>query len=140
VYQADAPPPNLKKPLYAMDSTMIDLCLSLFLWDVPAPTIAQIYRQRWKIELFFKWLNQNLSVKHFFGNSINAVKSQIRIAVCVCLMTLIAQKTLKLELSLQLFPHLVKVKMFKKIPIREMVHYALSAEPDRASDSQMKLI
>ena len=109
-------------------------------WDLSALTIAQIYKQRWKIELFFKWLKQNLSVKHFFGNSINAVKSQIWIAVCVYLMTLIAHKTLKLELSLQLFLHLLEVNMFEKISIKDMVHHALSAEPDPSLDSQMELI
>ena len=109
-------------------------------WDLPALTIAQIYKERWKIELFFKWLKQNLSIKHFFGNSINAVKSQIWIAVCVYLVALIAHKTLKLEVSLQLFLHLVEVNMFEKIPIQELVKLALSTEPDQALDTQMELL
>ena len=48
----------------------------------PAFTIAAIYKQRWQVELFFKWLKQNLNVRHFFGNSFNAVKSRIWIAAC----------------------------------------------------------
>lgn len=109
-------------------------------WDLPALTIAQIYKERWKIELFFKWLKQNLSVKHFFGNSINAVKSQIWIAVCVYLVALIAHKTLKLEVSLQLFLHLLEVNMFEKIPITEMVKLATTTESDQALDAQMELL
>lgn len=109
-------------------------------WDLPALSIAQIYKERWKIELFFKWIKQNLSVKHFFGNSINAVKSQIWIAVCVYLVTLIAHKTLKLEVSLQLFLHLLEVNMFEKIPITEMVRLALTAEPEHSLDAQMELL
>ena len=178
LHQTDAPPLGLKEPLYAMDSTVIDLCLALFpwayfrqgkaaikahtvidlrgciygvihgvemafltnRWDLPALSIAQIYKERWKIELFFKWLKQNLSIKHFFGNSINAVKSQIWIAVCVYLVALIAHKTLKLEVSLQLFLHLVEVNMFEKIPIKELVKLALSVEPDQALDTQMELL
>lgn len=103
-------------------------------------TIAQIYKQRWRIELFFKWLKQHLSIKHFFGNSINAVKSQIWIAVCVYLTVLIAHKTLKLNLSLQLLMHLVEVNMFEKISIVEMIKIAQTTDSDPALDSQMELL
>ena len=103
-------------------------------------TVAHIYKQRWQIELFFKWLKQNLSIKHFFGNSINAVKSQIWIAVCVYLTALIAHRSLKLDVSLRLFLHLVEVNMFEKISIRDMIKIAQSAEPDPALDSQIELL
>jgi hypothetical protein len=52
-------------------------------FDLPALTIAQLYKCRWQVELFFKWIKQNLRIKHFFGNSANAVKTQVWIAVCV---------------------------------------------------------
>ena len=71
-------------------------------FDLPALTIAEIYRNRWAVETFFKWIKQNLSIKHFFGNSINAVKSQIWIAVCVYLIVIIARKRLNLPASPQL--------------------------------------
>ena len=61
-------------------------------FDLPAFTIAEIYRKRWQVETFFKWIKQNLSIKHFFGNSLNAVKSQVWIAVCVYLIVIIASQ------------------------------------------------
>ena len=91
-------------------------------------TIAAIYKQRWQVELFFKWLRQNLNVKHFFGNSFNAVRSQIWIAVCTYLRALIAHKPFQADLSLRNFLHLVKVNMFEKIPLAQMVANALSGD------------
>jgi transposase len=92
--------------------------------DLPALTIAAIYKQRWQIELFFKWLKQNLCVKHFFGNSENAVKSQIWIAVCVYLMVLIAHKRLNTKLSLRNFMHLIETHVFEKISLQALVDSA----------------
>ena len=97
--------------------------------DLPALTIAAIYKQRWQVELFFKWLKQNLNVQHFFGNSLNAVRSQVWIAVCTYLMALIAHKPFHAQISLRNFLHLVEVNMFEKTPLEQMVSNALSAEP-----------
>jgi hypothetical protein len=83
--------------------------------DLPALTIAAIYKQRCQIELFFKWLKQNLFIQHFFGNSLNAMKSQIWIAVCSYLLALIAHRPFRDQLSLRNFLHLVEVNMFEKI-------------------------
>ena len=77
--------------------------------DLPALTIAAIYKQRWQIELFLKWLKQNLCIQHFFGNSFNAVKSQIWIAVCAYLLALIAHRPFRDQLSLRNFLHLLEV-------------------------------
>ena len=92
--------------------------------DLPALTIAAIYKQRWQIELFFKWLKQNLCVKHFFGNSENAVKSQIWIAVCVYLIVLIAHKRLNTKLSLRNFMHLIETHLFEKTALQTLVDSA----------------
>lgn len=108
-------------------------------FDLPAVPIAAIYKQRWQIELFFKWLKQNLSVKHFFGNSLNAVKSQIWIAVCVYLMVVIAKKRLALDVSPQIFMNLIEVNMFKKITINHMVIDALQNTDDPMLDNQLNL-
>jgi IS4 transposase len=102
-------------------------------------TIAAIYKQRWQIELFFKWLKQNLMVKHFFGNSLNAVKSQIWIAVCVYLIALIAHKELGMDISLRNFLHLVEVNMFEKITLKQMVTNALRNEEVEVLQSQDEL-
>src|SRR5580658_7893168 len=69
-------------------------------FDLPALTIAQLYKSRWRVELFFKWIKQNLRIKHFFGTTDNAVKTQVWIAVCVYVLAAIVRKELGLELSL----------------------------------------
>ena len=107
--------------------------------DLSALTIAAIYKQRWQIELFFKWLKQNLNVQHFFGNSLNAVTSQIWIAVCTYLIALIAHKKLQTNLSLRNFLHLVEVNMFEKITLAQMVSNALDSEDFESLKSQTEL-
>ena len=107
--------------------------------DLSALTIAAIYKQRWQIELSFKWLKQNLNIQHFFGNSLNAVKSQIWIAVCTYLMALIAHKGLKTELSLRNFLHLVEVNMFERISLEQMVANALDGDAFEHLQSQVDL-
>lgn len=109
-------------------------------FDLPALTIAQIYKQRWKIELFFKWLKQNLMVKHFFGNSENAVRAQIWIAICVYLTVLIAHKQLKLDVSLQLFLHLIEANIFEHVSLKDLVTSAQSVESAWPNDLQMQLL
>jgi IS4 transposase len=68
-----------------------------------ALTIANLYKQRWQIELFFKWIKQNLKIKSFYGNSANAVKTQVCIAISVYVLLAIIKKKLKLEHSLYTF-------------------------------------
>ena len=85
----------------------------------PALTIAKLYKRRWEIELFFKWIKQNLRIKVFFGLSENAVKAQIWIALCVYLLCAIIKKKLKLEISLYTFLQVVSVSIFEKIPISQ---------------------
>lgn len=84
-----------------------------------ALTIADLYKRRWQIELFFKWIKQNLRIKTFFGLSENAVKSQIWIAICVYLVCAIIKKKLKLEISLYTFLQVVSISIFEKIPISQ---------------------
>lgn len=108
-------------------------------FDLPALTIAEIYRKRWQVETFFKWIKQNLSIKHFFGNSINAVKSQIWIAVCVYLIVIIARKRLNLPTSPQLLLNILEVNMFEKTPIDQLVADALLNFDKLPMDNQMNL-
>jgi IS4 transposase len=114
----------------------------VFLTDnttLPPLTIAALYKSRWQVELFFKWIKQNLMVKHFIGNSLNAVKSQIWIAVCVYLIALIAHKELGMDISLRNFLHLVEVNMFEKITLKQMVTNALRNEEVEVLKSQDEL-
>jgi hypothetical protein len=84
---------------------------------LPALTIAQIYKSRWQVELFFKWIKQHLRIKAFFGTSDNAVKTQIWIAVSVYVLVAIVRKRLKLEASLYQLLQILSLTLFEKMPI-----------------------
>jgi hypothetical protein len=84
---------------------------------LPALTIAQIYKQRWQVELFFKWIKQHLRIKAFFGTSENAVKTQIWIAVSVYVLVAIVRKRLELDSSLYQILQILSLTLFEKAPI-----------------------
>lgn len=88
-------------------------------FDLPALVIAQLYKLRWRVELFFKWIKQNLRIKHFFGTSDNAVKTQVWIAVCVYVLVAILRKELKLDLSLSQMLQILSVNVFEQVPLVE---------------------
>jgi transposase len=80
-------------------------------------TIAQIYKQRWQVELFFKWIKQHLRIKAFYGTSENAVKTQIWIAVSVYVLVAIVRKQLELDASLYQILQILSLTLFEKAPI-----------------------
>jgi IS4 transposase len=84
---------------------------------LPAFTIAQIYKSRWQVELFFKWIKQHLRIKAFYGTSENAVKTQIWIAVSIYVLVAIVRKRLGLEASLYQILQILSVTLFEKTPI-----------------------
>ena len=90
-------------------------------FDLPALTIAQLYKCRWQVELFFKWIKQNLRIKHFFGTSDNAVKTQVWIAVSVYVIAAIIHKQLGLEISLSQLLQVLSVNVFEQVPLAELV-------------------
>lgn len=106
-------------------------------------TIAALYKQRWQIEWFFNWRKQHLNIQHpfgnFFGNSLDAVRSKTWIAVCTYLIALVAHHGLHTELSLRNFSHLVKVNMFEKFTLAQMVVNALKDESFKELKSQVDL-
>ncbi|MCI0445801.1 IS4 family transposase [bacterium] len=89
-------------------------------FSLPALTIAQAYKQRWKIELFFKWIKQHLKIKSFFGTSQNAVKTQIWIAISTYVLIAIVKKRLKLEYNLYTFLQILSVTIFEKTEISRL--------------------
>ena len=97
---------------------------------LPALTIAQIYKSRWQVELFFKWIKQHLRIKAFYGTSENAVKTQIWVAVSVYVLVAIVRKRLDLEASLYQILQILSVTLFEKTPILQAL---------QASDSQEEL-
>jgi IS4 transposase len=86
-------------------------------FTLPALTIALIYKSRWQVELFFKWIKQHLRIKAFYGTSENAVKTQIWIAVSVYVLVAIVRKRLGLEVSLYQILQILSVTLFEKTPI-----------------------
>lgn len=90
-------------------------------FTLPALTIAQLYRCRWQVELFFKWIKQHLRIKSFFGTSENAVKTQIWIAISVYVLVAIIRKQLKLKASLYIILQILSVSIFEKTPFLQMV-------------------
>ena len=85
-------------------------------FSLPALTIAQLYRCRWQVELFFRWIKQYLRIKAFYGTSINAVKTQIWIAVCVYLLVTIVKKELKIDRSMGEILQILSIGLFEKTP------------------------
>jgi transposase len=88
-------------------------------FTLPALTIAKLYKCRWQIELFFKWIKQYLRIKSFFGTSVNAVKTQIWIAVSVYLLVAIVKKELNLEMSLAEILQILSVVLFEQVPMEQ---------------------
>jgi hypothetical protein len=105
---------------------------------LPAVTIADIYRCRWQVELFFKWIKQHLRIKAFYGTSENAVKTQIWIAISVYVLVAIVRKRLNLSLSLYTILQILSVTLFEKTPILQ----ALTSTDynDNEFDSRRQLI
>ena len=99
-------------------------------FTLPALTIAQIYKCRWQVELFFKWIKQHLRIKAFYGTSENAVKTQIWIAVSVYVLVAIVRKRLGLKVSLYQILQIFSVTLFEKTPILQALQ-----PPDSQDDS-----
>jgi len=88
-------------------------------FTLPPLAIAQLYRSRWQVELFFKWIKQHLRIKKFYGTSENALKTQIWIAISIYVLVAIVKKQLKLETSLYRILQILSVTLFEKTPILE---------------------
>ena len=114
---ASAYPEPLRKISYVDAETGKRLVFLTNNFNLPALTIAQVYKQRWQVELFFKWIKQHLRIKAFYGVSENAVKTQIWIAVSVYVLVAIVRKRLALEASLHQILQILSLTLFEKTPI-----------------------
>lgn len=108
--------------------------------SLPAMTVCDLYRQRWQVEMFFKWIKQHLRIKQFFGNSENAVKSQIWIAVATYVLVAIVRKRLNLDLSMHAMLQVLSVTPFEKIPLHQLFANVGPLEPDPPDDKQLILL
>ena len=88
--------------------------------DREAITISELYRERWNVELFFKWIKQHLHIKSFYGTSENAVYTQIWIAICTYFLLALAKKKIHIEQSLYTFYQTLGLSLFEKVPVNEL--------------------
>jgi hypothetical protein len=110
-------PEKLRRVVFVDEDKDIRLNLMTNQMTLPALTIAELYRCRWQVELFFKWIKQHLRIKAFYGISENAVKTQIWIAISVYVLVAIIKKQLKLDLSLYTILQIFSITLFEKMPI-----------------------
>ena len=106
---------------------------------LPALTIAQLYKCRWQVELFFKWIKQHLRIKAFYGTSENAVKTQIWTAIAVYVLVAIVKKRLQLEASLYTILQILSVSLFEKIPLAQALTLSRAAALEAESGNQLNL-
>ena len=106
---------------------------------LPALTIAGLYKSRWQIELFFKWIKQHLRIKAFFGMSENAVKTQIWIAISVYVLVAIVKKELGVQRSLYEILQVLSVSLFEKMPLLQALHTEIDASEQDADHKQLRL-
>ncbi len=108
-------------------------------FSLPAIIIADLYKQRWQIELFFKWIKQHLRIKSFYGNSFNAVKTQIWIAISAFVLLAIVKKKLKIEQSLYTFLKVISISIFERTSIFQLFSNDNYTNHSKNDDNQLFL-
>jgi hypothetical protein len=114
-------PDKLRRIHYVDAQTGKSLVFLTNHFALPALTIALLYKGRWKVELFFKWIKQHLRIKHFYGTSDNAVKTQIWISICVYVLVAILKKQLESEKSLYSILQILSVNVFEQQPLHQIL-------------------
>lgn len=107
--------------------------------ELPALVIARLYKSRWQIELFFKWLKQNLRIRQFFGTSANAVKTQVWIAVCVYVLVVITHRAVGTKMSMSQMLQVLSVSPFEKVTLAELLTDSPPQNPQDSSCNQLML-
>lgn len=108
-------------------------------FELPALTIAQLYRCRWQVELFFKWIKQHLRIKAFFGTSENAVKTQVWIAITIYVLVAIIKKRLELPASLYTLLQILSVTLFEKSPLAQVLSAVANKDETPSETNQLNL-
>ncbi len=108
-------------------------------FDLPALTIANLYKSRWQVELFFKWIKQHLRIKVFLGTSQNAVRTQIWIAISIYVLVAIVKKELNLTASLYQILQVVSVTIFERVPILQALQLQNTGEKSDVFSNQLNL-
>jgi len=121
INSAEYYPDKLRRVRFFDEETDKNLTFLSNNFILPASTIAQLYKCRWQIELFFKWIKQHLRIKSFYGTSENAVKTQAWIAISIYVLVAIMKKRLNSDMSLYTFLQVLSVTAFEKIPIYQLL-------------------
>jgi len=108
-------------------------------FHLKATEIAQLYKHRWKIELFFKWIKQHLKIKSFWGQSENAVKTQIWIAISVYVLVAIAKKRFTIKQSLYEILQVLSISIFEKMPITQLFNQTQAQYFKEQNDNQLEM-
>jgi len=129
------PKPLRRIRLYDAEN-QVTLVLLTNQFDVAAAVIAELYRKRWQVELFFKWIKQHLRIRSFYGRSENAVRCQIWSAICAYLMVAIVRKQLNLQKNLNEILQIVSVNIFEQTPLNELLAIDAAASEQNIDDEQ----
>ena len=108
-------------------------------FTIPALTVAGLYKSRWQVELFFKWIKQNLRIKAFFGTSENAVKTQVWIAISTDVLVAILKRELKVDRSLSAILQILSLTLFEKTPFIQALTAGKTPDSDGRHFNQMTL-
>jgi len=118
-YSAKAYPEQLRRIRFKDPQSGKTLVFLTNNTTLPASTIATLYKSRWQVELFFKWIKQHLRIKRFIGNSENAVKTQIWCAITTYVLIAIVKKELQIDASLYTLPQILSVSLFEKTQLQQ---------------------
>jgi IS4 transposase len=138
-YAARHYPGHLRRIRYRDPETGKALVFLTNQFALPALTICALYRCRWQVELFFKWIKQHLRIKRFYGTSENAVRTQIWIAISVYVLVAIIKKQLRLDVTLHTLLQILSLTLFEKLPLQQAFESTDQAENTLTSDRQLKL-
>jgi hypothetical protein len=139
-YSSRGYPADLRRIRYRDPETRKRLVFLTNNFTQPAATIAALYRCRWQVELFFKWIKQHLRIKAFYGTSENAVKTQVWTAVCSYLLVAILRRRLQLPLNLYTMLQILSVSLFEKTPINQAFSLVPVSPTDVEDDNQLSLL
>jgi hypothetical protein len=139
VYSAKDYPQPLRRIKYYDEKTKKTLNFLTNNFTMPAQTVADLYRNRWQVELFFKWIKQNLRIKAFFGTTENAVKTQIWIAISAYVLIAIIKKRLQIPSEIYTILQILSLTLFEKMPMDQMLNTSLYRRDNQELDKQLKL-
>lgn len=131
------PVPLRRIRLYDAENKMT-LVLFSNQFELPAQVIGELYRKRWQVELFFKWLKQHLRIRSFYGRSPNAVRIQIWSAICAYLMVAIVRKQLTIRKSLNEILQIVSVSIFEQVPLKELLATQSEITASQIAENQLQ--